>query len=269
MKYLLSCRCGQCVKVEPGQAGQTAVCTCGENLIVPSMLQVKSLPIAPEETKAAKNNDHSPFIVPLINFGAGTVFLALSALLWFGLIDRGYLFLTSFALGCTLLCTACVMLMREATGTSIDEDTTIRRSFFIIGIVLLFLSFCLAVFLYQWKPEPFHVALKREYYSFGSYKRPLYQNSTPILPEEHTILWMTNEKIDQMMPMELYLYFLTLEHPTFSYNFVDNYEAVKDTYRIWVTVNIILFLLAVSSITVSFFLSKQTVVVTGWSGSEW
>jgi len=80
---------------------------------------------------------------------------------------------------------------------------------------------------------------------------------------------MTDEEIDQMSPMNLYFYFQTLEEPTFSYNFQENYEAVKYTYRIWVTGNVILLILAVLSIAASFFMSRETVVVTGWSGSEW
>jgi len=97
----------------------------------------------------------------------------------------------------------------------------------------------------------------------------LYQDSSPIPSVERRILRMTDERIDHMMPMELYFYFQTLEEPTFSYNFTENYEAVKDTYRIWVTVNVILFILALLSITASFFMPRQTVTVTGWSGSEW
>jgi hypothetical protein len=80
---------------------------------------------------------------------------------------------------------------------------------------------------------------------------------------------MQNEEIDQMYPMDLYTYFLTLESPTFSYNFQSNYDGVKDTHRIRVTTDVILFILAITSIVASFFMAKQIVVVTGWSGSEW
>ena len=204
MKYLLPCSCGQSVEVEPGQAGQTVACACGERLIVPSMLQVKELPSAPTQPKPKR-----------------------------------------------------------------AESDALRRTFFVLGIVLLFPALLLAPYLYMWKPEPRHATFKPKFYTHGGLKRMLYQDSTPFSREEHTILWITDQHIDHMLPMELYFYFQTLEEPTFSYNFIENYEAVKDTYRIWVTVNVILFILSFLSITASFFMPRQTAVVTGWSGSEW
>jgi hypothetical protein len=49
VKYLLPCRCGQNVVVEPRQAGQTVVCACGQSLPVPTMLEVTALEPAPVE----------------------------------------------------------------------------------------------------------------------------------------------------------------------------------------------------------------------------
>ena len=157
----------------------------------------------------------------------------------------------------------------EQSKSPREETGILRKTFFILGIVLLCPSLLFALYLYAWTPHPRFVSLKQTYFSFGTYKRLLYRDSTPIAESEHTILWMTDEHIDQMMPMELYFYFQTLEKPTFSYNFQDNYEAIKDTYRIWVTANIILIILSVLSIVTSFFMPKRNVVVTGWSGSDW
>ena len=42
-KYLLPCPCGQQVVVEPRQAGETVPCSCGEPLLVPSLLDMTSL----------------------------------------------------------------------------------------------------------------------------------------------------------------------------------------------------------------------------------
>jgi len=135
--------------------------------------------------------------------------------------------------------------------------------------VLLFLSILLAISLYLLPPDPRQAMSKRVFFSHGTIQRPLFQDSTPIPMEERAILRMTDDIIDQMMPMDLHFYFQTLEEPTFSFNFRENYEAVWATYRIWLTVNIILFILAFSGIVVSFFMPRQNVVVTGWSGTEW
>jgi len=206
MKYLLPCECGQSVEVEPSQAGQTVVCVCGEDLLVPSMLQVKALPVASEKSKPPRK-----------------------------------------------------------------EINVLRRAFLLLGIVLLIPSVVLAYRLYTHPPKPRQVSEKRVFFSHGSVQRPLYQDSTPISDAEHTILWMADnlEVIDQMSPMDVYFYFLTLDKPTFSYNYIDNYEAIKDTHRIWVTANIILFVLSLLSIVASFFMPKRHTVVTGWSGADW
>ena len=204
MKYQLPCPCGLCVEIEPSQAGQTVVCACGENLLVPSMLQVKTLRGVPETTKPPHK-----------------------------------------------------------------EMGILRRTFLIFGIVLFIPAILLAWHLYQRAPQPRDVSLKQVFFSFGTNKRMLFQDSTPISNVEHTILWMTDEYIDQMMPMDLYFYFRTLEKPMFGYNVIDNYDALKDRHRIWVTVDIILFFLAVLGVVASFFMPKQNAVVTGWSGSDW
>jgi hypothetical protein len=53
-KYLLPCRCGQTVVIEPRQAGQTAVCSCGQSLTIPAMLEITALepvPVEPQTTQ--------------------------------------------------------------------------------------------------------------------------------------------------------------------------------------------------------------------------
>jgi hypothetical protein len=49
VKYLLPCRCGQQVVVEPRQAGGTVVCPCGQTLPIPTMLEMIALEPVPVE----------------------------------------------------------------------------------------------------------------------------------------------------------------------------------------------------------------------------
>ena len=270
MKYLLPCKCGKSVEVEPGQAGQTVACTCGENLLVPSMLQIKVLPVAPEKPVLPRNKTKSPHKAALVMFVAGIVGIFLSFPLWwfYAYIPFGdILFIACLGLGCALVPASLAIVLRARIRP--NDTNILSRTFFTLGIVLLFPAFLLAIYLYLWIPEPRHAMYKRTLFSFGSNQRMLPQDSTPIPMEERDILWMRDEYIDQMMPMQLHTYFQTLREPTFSYNFRENYEAVLATYRIWVTVNVIVFILAFASIVVSFFMPKQNVIVTGWSGSEW
>jgi len=47
-KYLLPCSCGKDVPIETSQAGGNALCDCGRNLKVPTLLQIKKLPLVVE-----------------------------------------------------------------------------------------------------------------------------------------------------------------------------------------------------------------------------
>jgi hypothetical protein len=267
MKYLLPCKCGLSVEVEPGQAGQIVVCPCGENLTVPSMLQMKALPEAPEKPIPPRTKRRMFRKAERWMHAAPLICLVIALLLW--RLEHGLWCVILFGLTGAFARTLLALFIRQWAKSPLTEDTALRRTFFVLGTALLFPACPLATYLYEYPPQPRYVSLKPVEFSFGTYKRLLYQNSTPIHPSEHTILWMQDEIIDYMFPMELYLYFQTLENPTFSYNFQDNYEALKDTHRIWITVDIILFIISIACVVVSFFMPKQTVVVTGWSGSEW
>lgn len=50
LKYVLPCHCGLEVVVEPRQAGETVVCSCGSSLQVPTMLEMTSLDPAPQDS---------------------------------------------------------------------------------------------------------------------------------------------------------------------------------------------------------------------------
>jgi hypothetical protein len=53
--YLLTCTCGNSVSVEVGQAGGKVACSCGTQLEVPPLRQLRHLPQAkPKETAAAR-----------------------------------------------------------------------------------------------------------------------------------------------------------------------------------------------------------------------
>ena len=264
MKYLLACKCGQSVEIEPGQAGQTVVCACGENVLVPSMLQVKALPVAPEKPVPTLRKKRVPYRSAIATAVSGIVCLCLIAFL-----GNGLLFVLCRGLIGAFFITALALMIRDLVKSPLAEDSTVRRIFFVLGVAMLFPAFLLASYLYEWQPQPRHATIKPKFFSYGSSQKPLYQDSTPIPRSEIRTLWMTDEEIDRMSPMELLFYFRTLEEPAFSYNFQSNYEAVKDTYRIWVAGNIIVFILAVLSIVASFFMPRQTIEVTGWSGSEW
>lgn len=276
MKYLLPCKCGQSVEIEPSQAGQTVVCVCGEHLHVPSMLQIKALPPAQEQTPPArKETGVARKMMSVVFFVLSALFFALSLLVilneWTAItITEPFLALAVYVgLVYALPILAIIFSSLGCAAALEDEIGILRKMFLILGFALLISSLVFAVNLYKTVPQPRDVSLKQVFFSHGTIKRLLFQDSTPIDESEHQILWMTNENIDQMMPMDLYFYYRTLEKPTFSYNYIDNYQALKDTHNIKVTATIVLFVISLLSIVVSFFMPRRNAVVTGWSGSDW
>jgi hypothetical protein len=149
-----------------------------------------------------------------------------------------------------------------------NETGKMRQVFFLLGTIL----FLPALLFFLWAllsyPLPRDVSRKQEFFRFG--QTELYQNSTPIPDFEHNILWLRNEDFDRMSPIELYFHFKILERgPNFSYNFQENYQALRDAYSIRVTAGAVLVFLVLASFVASFFMPKRDVIVTGWSGSEW
>ncbi|MEN6450148.1 MAG: hypothetical protein ABFC96_06635 [Thermoguttaceae bacterium] len=53
VKYLLPCRCGQQIPIEPRQAGEAVVCACGESLQAPTLREITALELAAEESTPA------------------------------------------------------------------------------------------------------------------------------------------------------------------------------------------------------------------------
>lgn len=72
--YLLSCSCGQQTRVSSVQAGETIRCGCGLPLQVPSMRELRTLPLAADEParKAASWEDRHrvAFVLVLAAIGA-------------------------------------------------------------------------------------------------------------------------------------------------------------------------------------------------------
>lgn len=46
--HLLTCKCGQKIKVEPRQAGSELICQCGQTMNAPSMREIRALPLSGE-----------------------------------------------------------------------------------------------------------------------------------------------------------------------------------------------------------------------------
>ncbi|MDR1478549.1 MAG: hypothetical protein LBJ00_06370 [Planctomycetaceae bacterium] len=149
-----------------------------------------------------------------------------------------------------------------------EETGVFRRGFFWFGLILLFPSVIALIYFAGRYPHPREVSQKVVYLSYG--EKMLVQDSTPIPQYEHAVLWTTDKDVDRMFPFDLFRYFEVLQlGSNFSYNFQMNYQELKYKYYTRVVIFSLLVLASVVCIVVSFFMPKRSVIVDGWSGSEW
>jgi hypothetical protein len=81
-KYLVTCECGRQLAVEAGQAGETLRCDCGATIAVPTLRQLRELPIEGEEPVARTRTweaRHGAMTVLLI---VAVASLAVAAVKW-------------------------------------------------------------------------------------------------------------------------------------------------------------------------------------------
>jgi hypothetical protein len=79
VKYLLPCRCGQEIAVEPRQAGEMMSCRCGASLPVPTLLEMTRLEVAPEATTAPSSQASWSWRHGLLLLGTVFLLLAIAA----------------------------------------------------------------------------------------------------------------------------------------------------------------------------------------------
>ncbi len=135
-------------------------------------------------------------------------------------------------------------------------------------LALIFLCLLLYAF-FRTYPGAVHVLDKNVLKKWDGHLA--YQDSTPLPRGDRTVLAMTPEGIDWMLPIEAYWYLDTIgDNPVFGYNFQENYQTLKDEYMIRVTVLAILLGVSLLFLLVSPFIPTSITPVgrrggTGWS----
>ena len=153
----------------------------------------------------------------------------------------------------------------SAASYSVD----LRFFFLFLGVIVLIPSLVLLIWAVKaTSPKPADVLEKQVWFVYGSNK--VAQDSTPLPEYERYILSMQPEYIDYMTPFEVFMYFRTLKSgPMLSYNFQENYGALKDAYLIRVSAGAIGVGLGLLSIVASLLLPKRTRVVGVRKGADW
>jgi len=143
------------------------------------------------------------------------------------------------------------------------------RSFFaILGVIVLVPSLGFLVWALLTHPRPADVSKKQVWFTYGNNR--VAQDSIPLERYEHDILNASSDAVDHTPPFQVYLFFRTLKNgPVLSYNFQENYQMLKDAYRIRVSAAAICFGLGLLSLVASLFMSRQTKTVGVRRGAEW
>lgn len=81
-KYLVRCSCGLELAVEPAQAGQLLPCACGRSVQTPRLLDLRKLPLAPQELPPQPSSTWG-VRQRLISLGSLILILALA---WLGVL---------------------------------------------------------------------------------------------------------------------------------------------------------------------------------------
>ncbi len=154
------------------------------------------------------------------------------------------------------------------TSSQTSESFNTRLFFQVLGVIILIPSLIFLGWSLSTRPKPLDVTRKQVMFSYGGNTVP--QNSTPLPDYEHDILNIRGDDIDYMSPFQVFHYFRTLKSgPVLSYNFQENYQMLKDAYRIRVSAAAIGSGLGLLCLIASLFMPTRTKSVGVRKGAEW
>ena len=141
--------------------------------------------------------------------------------------------------------------------------------FWFLGLLVLIPSLLFLSWAISTRPKPMDVLQKQVWFTYGDNKM-VYQDSVQLATSDRDILSFPVEYIEQMSPFQVYLHFRKLRNgPVFSYNFQENYEMLKDAYRIRVSAAVICTALGLLCLAASVFTPRWTKAVGVRKGAEW
>ena len=162
--------------------------------------------------------------------------------------------------------------VEENTRNESASASSVNLQFFFqfLGVTVLVPSLIFLLWVTtQTYPKPVDVLQKQVLFSYGDNKS-VAQNTTPIPAYEHDILNAHSENIAYLPPFQTYLYFRTLKNgPVLSYNFQENYQMIKDAYRIRLSAAVICTALGLFCLVASLFMPRQMKSVGARKGAEW
>ena len=243
----MPCQCGKTVVVEISQAGNEVVCSCGQNLTVPSMLKIKQLEPFGTDADADETIVSSAAVVRRTLFVVGLL-----------------LFLPSFYFAAL----AVLSLSWSPCAAFLSRDPRLNVPG--INMKFQFKIYHVDIGLGSMRPpQPIDVLRKQTSYIYQDIVHV--QDSTPLTAGERQTLGLPDEYIDYYLsPFDVFLFIKTLgPSPSFGDNFRENYQGLWDAYYIRVTAVFVWLAVSLILIVASFLIPNRTQQVGVRKGTEW
>lgn len=266
IQYTVRCRCGKPYPVETRQSGGEIVCECGETIAIPSMLQLRKLPIwegAPDSGSAEKSDPtgqdgysspQTDSVVQAESEKPGAT------------NDNGQI--------------------TPASGNTFAKSDLPpvlagnRLGVFIIGC-LLSLFFGYAIYrLTTFPPNPLAVFFKQT--AFANDGNVVRRNSSPVSESDYEFFLfydphfrqtfvVDDHFIDQAMgPFLAYKYLDSLKNGLqLSDNFYENFEEVKNNWRVRLGASILALVISLIICAIPWLMPRKKKVVGAIRGAQW
>lgn len=296
--YRLTCSCGHAHKIETSAAGRTIECPCGKQLVIPSMRQIRALPLwqeLPEENRTASNTsdvaadpqskpepptEKTPVDGNGSRSGKGGTAVPKSGGVLRG-NRKGFLIV-----GLVLIGVFSVLLLHSLHHKPRPQEVLRKQRAFLLGdtvvqrdsLPITMEDFRFYVDIIDEESLPFYqvinaVEVTSENLKAAQKINPEIKLGDHILPVSIELgQWVevNDWLIDRMAPTMAYRYLDHLKNgPRLSDNFYENLDMLGTQYKFKVTLYSILLALSVVLCAVPWMLPKQDYVVGTMRGSVW
>ena len=242
--------------IETSRAGSSISCSCGEVIVIPTMLKIKKLPLwQSEEEIAASSAPESQNTQAAADKSASS--------------------------GSDMLSSSNGPASAARSNEKIPVLAGNRLGVFIVGLLLTALFGWFAWSTWSTPPHPTLVFGKRTQFAAGD--NVVRRNSTPVEqtdidfylyqdPRQGGMTYIINDLIiDRVMsPFELYNYFDNFKHGIeLSENFHENFSELKNNWLIMTTAAFIALFLSCCLCLVPWFMPRKKKVVGDIRGATW
>ncbi len=156
----------------------------------------------------------------------------------------------------------------EGQSATQKNSPTARTVVLFTGMGVLLVGIVLSVVAAYSYPEPKDILQQRT--EFWYYGTSVSQNHKPLPQSEHRLLWLDQEDLDDLSPLDSTILWNDLNRgPSMSYSFQDRYYATKEGFRFRLLIAGLITGLGILLVIISRLLPRRQVQVGALSGQKW